>query len=151
VHKRYSYDDFPFFNVTPLHTPVFDSSIDSKLEAMDITQDEEYKDSPSYARQLTATYTPFLALDPSLRAAREREMFYIRHSSFERGYGLFASKVLRKGEIVGLYSGSVCANTATDCTDYRWVYPTRIEGGNRPDCGIDGRREGNYMRYPSLI
>lgn len=146
VGRVYTYDDFSHFNVTAIHSPKYSIQIEPFLSSKSILDDDEYLDAPLYTASLVNRYAAFLSLDEHMREARDRESYYIKWSSETVGYGLFARKKIDRDDVIGVYTGTVTPNSPTDDTDYRWIYPT-CSTSSEPDCGIDGSKEGNYLRF----
>lgn len=79
---------------------------------------------------------------------------YIKKINDTIGYGVFAAEDIKKDEFIGEYTGVVqIADILSDAndeldgyeTDYTWYYLDEIVGG--PDLEINGRLEGNEMRF----
>jgi hypothetical protein len=72
------------------------------------------------------------------------EKVEIRWLGGKLGYGLFAKKDLKKGEIIGRYTGILTLTEKTQDKSYAFEWPgTPYEG----ICTIDGREIGNYTRF----
>lgn len=162
--KEYTYgltfiisDDFESkFDVTPLHHVLFDPDLEHALDEKDVHEDGWYKSDPLEKDRLAVLYGPFIA--EGSHEQRDRERYFIKWSSQELGYGLFAKVFIAKGEVIGLYTGITAARGVYQNTDYMW-YPLdlfRIYGtsagtpgfdSGELDVGIDSRRLGNYLRF----
>jgi len=79
---------------------------------------------------------------------------YIKKIDDTLGYGVFAAENINKGDFIGEYTGVVqIADKLSEEedeisgyeTDYTWYYLDELENG--PDLEINGRLEGNEMRF----
>lgn len=123
IHRKYTYEDFEqVFNVKATHEILFDKNLVSLLDEKDIKLDPEYLESIEYSQILTKEYASFIQLKGPERAQRETSMFYVMWSGIEIGYGLFAKRAIRKGEIIGMYCGRVSLNQDDDNTGFIKLY-----------------------------
>ncbi|KAI8905819.1 hypothetical protein EDD86DRAFT_210884 [Gorgonomyces haynaldii] len=141
--KQFSYDDFEEkFNVQPLHYVMWDPDLSRVLDQHDAKKASMYTEDVEGNEENTALYCPYIRAGSQEKYERER--YYIKWSSMERGYGLFAKKDLKEGEVVGLYTG--IGTRSTFNTDYMWTYPSDyLPKGD--EFGMDSLRIGNYMRF----
>jgi len=89
------------------------------LATKDITQEERYKNEEEEMKRREALYGPYIE-----NGFEHDDRFYIKLSSPEVGYGLFAKTDIPAGSVIGVYGGQltrVLPNGATD-TDYAWSY-----------------------------
>jgi hypothetical protein len=147
-NKTYSYDDFEaVFGVKPLHVQVLTNEAKELLGDHDPKTDKYFLD---YSEEILDGYDEFASyLDAGSHEMEDRERYEIKWASIPSGFGLFAKKDIKAGEIVGLYSGEV--TTQVDNTDYMWDYLTTKVGDKSVSLGLDARIVGNYFRFVNHI
>ncbi|KAI8905830.1 hypothetical protein EDD86DRAFT_248779 [Gorgonomyces haynaldii] len=125
--KHYSYDDFEEkFNVQPLHSVLWDPELEWLVDAYDPREDEFYLEDKEYHDEISDKYCSFV--QSGSHEQWERDRYYVKWSSPERGYGLFTRTDIQKGDVIGL------------------TYPSTHLPKNIK-LGIDSLRIGNYMRF----
>jgi hypothetical protein len=141
---EYSYDDFEtIFHVEPLHSVVLTPKAAEILKGHDARNDEYYQDYQDIVDELSLKYKSFLD-SPSLEE-RDRELMAIKWVSPQAGFGVFAKRDIKKGELVGIYCGEIVLNARDK--DYLWSYRSKYLNGKRTRLGIDGRVKGNILRF----
>ena len=79
---------------------------------------------------------------------------YIKYIDADIGYGVFAAEDIGRDEFIGEYAGVVQIYDEDEdpgdaengyATDYSWYYLDELENG--PVLEINGKREGNEMRF----
>jgi len=116
------------------------------LSKKDITQEERYKNEEEEMKRRESLYGPFIE-----NGFEHDDRFYIKLSSPEVGYGLFAKTDIPAGSVIGVYGGRltrVLSNGITD-TDYAWSYQNYEdpETGEKFEICIDGRVYGTWLRF----
>jgi len=116
------------------------------LSKQDITQEDRYKNEAEEMKRRTALYGPYIE-----NGFENDDRFYIKLSSPEVGYGLFAKTDIPAGSVIGVYGGRltrVIANGVTD-TDYAWSYQNYVdpETNENFEICIDGRVYGTWLRF----
>lgn len=114
-NKTYSYDDFEsVFHVKPLHVQVLTDDAKELLKGHDPKTDEYFLD---FKDDIMANYEDFTKwIDEGSHEQRDRDLYEIKWASIQSGFGLFAKKDIKAGEIVGLYGGVV--TTDVENTEY---------------------------------
>jgi hypothetical protein len=147
-NKTYSYDDFEsVFGVKPLHVQELTSEAKEMLGDHDPMTDDYYLDYKDDIMQRYEEFTKYI--DAGSHEHEDRERYEVKWASIQSGFGLFAKKDLRVGEIVGLYGGIVTSEV--DNTDYMWDYLTYKVGEKAVSLGLDARLSGNYLRFVNHI
>ncbi|KAG9291981.1 hypothetical protein G9A89_000482, partial [Geosiphon pyriformis] len=76
-------------------------------------------------------------------------MLYVRWVDDYMGYGLFAGRDLKSGDLIGIYNG-VYSRAISDA-EYEWEYAANInlkdESGKPVRVYIDQKDKGNYLRF----
>jgi hypothetical protein len=116
------------------------------LATKDITQEERYKNEEEEMKRRESLYGPYIE-----NGFEHDDRFYIKLSSPEVGYGLFAKTDIPAGSVIGVYGGRltrVLPNGATD-TDYAWSYQNYEDPktGETFEICIDGRVYGTWLRF----
>jgi len=116
------------------------------LATKDITKEERYMNEEEEMRRRESLYGPYIE-----NGFENDDRFYIKLSSPEVGYGLFAKTDIPAGSVIGVYGGRltrVLPNGATD-TDYAWSYQNYEdpETGESFEICIDGRVYGTWLRF----
>lgn len=77
---------------------------------------------------------------------------YIKKINDTIGHGVFAAETIQKYDFIGEYTGVIQKSDAYDDhvekgyeSDFSWYFPDQIKDG--PKLEINGRREGNEMRF----
>jgi hypothetical protein len=146
--RTYSYDDFEsIFEVKPLHVQVLTEQAKELLGDHDPKTDQYFSD---FKEEIMENYEDFTKyIDQGSHEQEDRERYEIKWASIQSGFGLFAKKDIKEGEIVGLYTGEVTADV--DNTDYMWDYLTSKVGDKEVSLGLDARLTGNYFRFVNHI
>jgi len=140
-------DLLPYFAVTFEGGLSYESQwLKDFLATKDITQEERYKNEEAEMKRREALYGPYIE-----NGFKNDDRFYIKLSSPEVGYGLFAKTDIPAGSVIGVYGGRltrVVANGVTD-TDYAWSYQNYEdpETGETFEICIDGRVYGTWLRF----
>jgi hypothetical protein len=92
-------------------------------------------------------YTKYI--DQGSHEKEDMERYEVKWASIPSGFGLFAKKDIKEGEIIGLYTGEVTADVEN--TDYMWDYLTTKVGDKTVSLGLDARLTGNYFRFVNHI
>jgi len=72
----------------------------------------------------------------------------VRFVSDKVGYGVFAEAPIKKGQMIGEYTGVIKDSIFVKDTMYSWIYPLKEdEFGNPVKVELDAKYEGNEMRY----
>jgi type II secretory pathway component PulC len=140
--KEYTYKDFVSkFNVVPVFDIEMNDEVRRLVENNDITKEAKYQEVQADLKLLNDKMVHFIENNP-----RENDdRVVVRYSGPKTGYGLFAKKPLKAGDILGVFAGEL---NDSDNTDYMWVYPTITEKDGREwEFGMDGRLRGNYLRF----
>jgi len=120
--------------------------IENLLNGMDITQGERYQQDVIEYERRTVQYGPLIE-----RGYEFDERFYIKLSSQEVGYGLFAKVDILPNTIVGVYHGTLTqVKQGLTNTDYAWDYGTFPNPENpeeNVEICIDGRTYGTWLRF----
>ena len=142
-NMEYTYDDFEqYFKIKPLHTPIYDPDILRDLDKISAKSDPLYQSDPSYYDALAEKHAAYV--DQGSHEDQDREKMFVKWSSPETGYGLFANRLIKKDEVVGLFTGFISSGGIN--TDYMWEYPSaHLTGENM--YGIDALSMGNYLRF----
>jgi hypothetical protein len=115
LDREYTYEDFEtMFEVTPLHQVLVLDEVKELLEGHDVTQDEYYKNWEKTVNRLAYKYRNELAMD-SLEEL-DREKMAVKWISLKTGFGVVAKRPIKKGEVVGRYTGTI--GFEGDNTDY---------------------------------
>lgn len=120
--------------------------IENLLNSMNVTTSEKYLLDPLEYERRENQYGPLIE-----RGFENDERFYIKLSSPEVGYGLFANVDILPNSVIGVYHGTLTQVKAglTD-TDYAWDYGTFPNPENPEEsveiC-IDGRTYGTWLRF----
>lgn len=113
---EYTYDDFWWkFDVGPLHEVMWDPEVSKLLDKVNITDSIPPKRF-AYQMLLSHTYGPYIA--EGSHENHDREMYVVKFSSAERGYGLFAKIYIKTGTPLGVYTGVVSFRGIDQDTDY---------------------------------
>ena len=144
VDREFSYDDFkPIFEVDPLHQIVFTPKVLELIDDHNATTDEYYAD---YADDIEMYQKKFHdLLDAESLEERDREYMTVKWVSVFEGFGVFAKKDIKEGDLIGRYTGEVKLDNPN--TDYTWTYMTTEINGEYVDLGVDGENRGNYLRF----
>jgi len=140
-------DLLPYFAVTFEGGLSYESEwLKNFLATKDITQEDRYKNEVDEMKRREALYGPYIE-----NGFKNDDRFYIKLSSPEVGYGLFAKTDIPAGSVIGVYGGRltrVVANGVTD-TDYAWSYQNYQdpETGENFEICIDGRVYGTWLRF----
>jgi len=140
-------DLLPYFAVTFEGGLSYESEwLKDFLSKQDITQEDRYKNEAEEMKRRTALYGPYIE-----NGFENDDRFYIKLSSPEVGYGLFAKTDIPAGSVIGVYGGRltrVVANGVTD-TDYAWSYQNYVdpETNENFEICIDGRVYGTWLRF----
>lgn len=141
---RFTMDEFhSHLAVYPIHQQVTDPAIAHLIDAHDYATDERYKNNEAALETLVRKYQYFL----DMGGAHDKR-FYVKYMDEIKGFGLFTSVPIRKGDVLGEYTG-VLTNTSWT-TDYVWNYPSQITDpatGKVLDLGIDAKLQGNWFRF----
>ncbi|KAG4105909.1 SET domain-containing protein [Neocallimastix lanati (nom. inval.)] len=135
------------FNVKhALKTVSQNDFIENLLNGMDITQSERYQQDVIEYEKRTVQYGPYIE-----RGFENDERFYIKLSSQQVGYGLFANVDILPNSVIGVYHGTLTHVKPyyTD-TDYAWDYGTFPNPENpeeNVEICIDGRTYGTWLRF----
>ena len=71
---------------------------------------------------------------------------YLKWISNVVGYGVFAEDSIKKGDLIGEYSGVLReVQKTSDNLDYAWYYS--LDGLNEKKLVVDGKNEGNELRF----
>lgn len=118
-----------------------------------------YLDQPEIHEPSIKNKTAADLSDPSLYAASDELLKKIRSSHLAGiyvqfinehiGYGLFAHSTIKKGELIGEYTGEVKNSNDVSDTTWAWRYPSYAykDEAHVPDISVDGRLAGNGMRF----
>lgn len=111
--------------------------------ACDITQDDFYQTNEDNCQTLSVIYGQLI--DKSYVAP-----VYVAYASPELGYGLFADRSIKKGEMIGEYTGRLVEDFEVDATNkYLFYYPSKIakDSEKQREFYIDALSAGNYTRF----
>lgn len=116
------------------------------IESQNIYNEERYTSDAEEMKRRENLYGPYIE-----RGFKDDDRFYIKLSSPEVGYGLFAKTDIPAGSVIGVYGGvlsRVKGNGVTD-TDYSWSYQNYDdpETGEKFEVCIDGRVHGTWLRF----
>jgi hypothetical protein len=140
IRKEYTYEDFPIFNVTPIHQVIVDEDVQEWINQHPITI-EDYPDK----QILIEKYGELLNLE-SLEQY-DREIAVIKWVSDSIGFGLFAKRRITMGELIGRYTGILGLGYMSN-KDYTWSYgEVEDEIGYKLEIGVDAKDNGNYVRF----
>ena len=71
-------------------------------------------------------------------------------SAGAKGHGVFANTLIKKDEILSVYTGQRVFKTKNRDSTYQWSYGSKVlqlESGDKVSFDTDGRLEGNMMRF----
>ncbi|KAI9187976.1 hypothetical protein H9P43_002367 [Blastocladiella emersonii ATCC 22665] len=130
--------------VVPIHNMEVEPSIKPIIDAHNIDDDEYGKADPA---EITLRIKQFSSW--AQRGTGGDQRFYVSFTDAVRGYGLFASTHIRRGDVLGVYAGVL--TNASFTTDYVWTYLSEIPNPEKPgeilDLGIDAKLKGNWFRF----
>jgi len=120
--------------------------VENLLNKMNITESERYQQDIYEYQRRTNQYGPLIE-----RGFDNDKRFYIKLSSKEVGYGLFANVDILANTVVGVYHGTLThVKPGLTNTDYAWDYGTFPNPENPEEyveiC-IDGRTYGTWLRF----
>jgi len=120
--------------------------LDNLLDNMNVTESERYQsDFYEYERRKNQ-YGPLIE-----RGYEQDKRFYIKLSSKEVGYGLFANVDILANTVIGVYHGTLTrVKAGLTNTDYAWDYgtfPDPEKPGENIEICIDGRTYGTWLRF----
>ena len=117
------------------------------LSLHDITQDDTYEHLRTTAQlgPLLARYTD--ALENAAAGTEESLVFVRKASRTEMGYGLFASRSLPSGTILGEYGGRYKRISDSDADEYAWRLPEMFINGTKEQWTVDAGDWGNALRF----
>jgi len=140
-------DLLPYFAVTFEPRLSFENQwLKDFLATKNITEEDRYKNEEAEMKRRESLYGPYIE-----NGFEHDDRFYIKLSSPEVGYGLFAKTDIPAGSVIGVYGGRltrVYQNGITD-TDYAWSYQNYEdpETGETFEICIDGRIYGTWLRF----
>jgi len=146
--KHYGIKDLEsIFNVKYASKSVSQNDfVENFLNNMNVLESERYKQDEYEYQRRTAQYGPYIE-----RGFEQDERFYIKLSSQEVGYGLFAKIDILPNTIIGVYHGTLTrVNPGYTNTDYAWDYGTFPNPENpeeKVEICIDGRTYGTWLRF----
>ena len=104
--REYTYDDFlTIFEVEPLHQSEPISEVAEMLMDHDVTNDEYYDTWNQNIAELESKYSDLLR-NGSLEQ-RDRDLMVVKWVSTYEGFGVFARRDIKEGELVGEYTGEI--------------------------------------------
>ena len=107
--REYTYDDFEsVFEVEPIHKVILTPEVQEMIKNHDATLDEYYTTWTAEVKELQAKFGELMAAE-SLEQ-RDREYMVVKWVSPYEGFGVFANKDIKKGEIIGRYTGEITAD-----------------------------------------
>ncbi|OUM60898.1 hypothetical protein PIROE2DRAFT_69677 [Piromyces sp. E2] len=146
--KHYGIKDLEsIFNVKYAPKTVSENDfIENLLNKLNVTESERYQqDAYEYERR-NNQYGPLIE-----RGYDDDKRFYIKLSSKEVGYGLFANVDILPNSIIGVYHGTLTqVKAGYTNTDYAWDYGTFPNPENpeeNVEICIDGRTYGTWLRF----
>lgn len=119
----------------------------TKLKNWDIYKDKEYTNNPSLNDKLAATFGPLIE-------QKYQAPLYMKWINKTVQYGVFAEKLIKKGEMICEYTGYLELDDNSDTDNlYLWEYPTimyeTVPGKSRRKkiafC-INAEKAGNFAR-----
>jgi len=137
----------PLFNVKHALKSVSENEfIENLLNSMNVVESERYKQDEIEYQRRAAQYGPLIE-----RGYEYDERFYIKLSSPEVGYGLFANVDILPNTVIGVYHGTLTqVKPNLTNTDYAWDYGTFPNPENpeeKVEICIDGRTYGTWLRF----
>lgn len=120
--------------------------LENFINSQNIYKEERYTNDEAEMRRRESVYGPYIE-----NGFKDDDRFYIKLSSPEVGYGLYAKTDIPAGSVIGVYGGRlvrVQPNGVTD-TDYAWSYQNyQVEETNETfEICIDGRVYGTWLRF----
>ena len=104
--REYTYDDFQsVFEVEPLHKVEITKEAAEIIDNHNVTDDNYYITWPEEIKELQVKFAGFLDAD-SLEQ-RDREYMVVKWVSPLEGFGVFANKDIKEGELIGRYTGEI--------------------------------------------
>ncbi|KAJ3320549.1 hypothetical protein HDV06_005172 [Boothiomyces sp. JEL0866] len=145
---QYTYDDFgSIFQVEPIHQSVVSDEVKDLLDGHDLFSDDYYLSNSDHVDDMIEKTKSFFEIKD--QESYLRELCYIKWSSIETGFGLYAKQDIPANQVIGLYTGVVTANS--DNTDYEWEYQTDEIDDEEVSIGINALKYGNYLRFANHV
>lgn len=142
--KQYKHKDFKsFFNVDYYPGLYIPEQYDFAVNPDVVAKNRKYKKHKKYYDDLAERYGAELAANKCAELS-------VRFVSDKVGHGLFADKDIKKGELIGEYTGKLIVKTQKDVGNaYLFIYPGvyRDAEGNKVRFRIDAKKQGNALRF----
>lgn len=120
--------------------------IENLLNRLNVTESERYQQDVYEFQRRANQYGPYIE-----RGFDDDKRFYIKLSSKEVGYGLFANIDILPNTVIGVYHGTLThVKAGLTNTDYAWDYGTFPNPENpeeNVEICIDGRTYGTWLRF----
>lgn len=119
--------------------------IEELLNSMNVVESERYKQDEYEYQRRANQYGPLIE-----RGYEHDKRFYIKLSSPEVGYGLFANVDILPNTVIGVYHGTLTqVKPSYTNTDYAWDYGTFTDPKTeeKVEICIDGRTYGTWLRF----
>lgn len=133
AQKRKLFNDVGcrYSNELNIEYPAFDSLKAKKSELYAFDKDLNDRHTRTYAGAIQMKY---------------RAPMYLKWISDVVGYGIFAGDDIKKGDLIGEYSGVLReVKKAPDNLDYAWYYS--LDGVDGKKLVVDGKYQGNELRF----
>lgn len=145
--RHYGIKDLePIFNVKYAPNSYSENDfVENFLNSMNILESDRYKQDEYEFQRRAGQYGPLIE-----RGYDNDNRFYIKLSSPEVGYGLFANVDILPHTVIGVYHGILThVQPGYTNTDYAWDYGTfpNPETGENVEICIDGRTYGTWLRF----
>lgn len=74
---------------------------------------------------------------------------YVKFIDDELGYGLFANRFIKSGELIGEYTGIISDSAKVKDHSWSWAYPKDIYkiASDLPSISLDAHYDGNALRF----
>ena len=142
--REYTYDDFlTVFEVEPLFKSVANEQVAELLKNHNVTNDAYFETWAEHISGLHDKYDGILSNGSFDK--RDRELMVVKWVSQYEGFGVFALKDIKEGELVGEYTGEIVQDPEN--SDYAWRYMTNEVDEEEVYLVVDSLKRGNYLRF----
>lgn len=142
--KSYSWRNFPrVFGVEHYPALAIPEQLSFVVNESALRKSKQYKSDPTYYDKLSRKYG-------SLLSKNHRAPAVIKFINDKVGHGLFAKKKIKKGELVGEYTGRLVWTKEADAENcYLFEYPGNyVNGKGKPiRFYVDAHLQGNEIRF----